>query len=266
MLKSYVMKGIPDTLRGDVWKFLLRVDELKAEKPTIFEDCIKNIVKDISLSRSTSIYLPLNKKAALELCVGSFYHYIGHVCCSLSNVISNNLLVYMNTKDAFYALLRVDSLCTISCHSAPSIINSKVLNVLIDELLPIVANQFNCMSVCSEMFSVKWFLGIFAFNRLSFTYVMRIWDLVFYYGDEILFATAIVILRLMQDKLKVMKFEEAMLALNDITDPHINVDSFVKLIEKERNRICDRLCCLRSLSGTELDNFHNNYHTGYYTF
>lgn len=37
-LKNRIYKGIPDRLRGEVWKLLLGVDELKKQKPTTYSE------------------------------------------------------------------------------------------------------------------------------------------------------------------------------------------------------------------------------------
>jgi len=91
------------------------------------------------------------------------------------------------------------------------------------------------------MYATKWFLNVFL-EALPFPVVVRVWDLYMWGGYEVIFNISLALLKLHEEQLLKMKFEQILTFLTDFLpkepiEPDVLLAGYKKMCAKTRNHV-----------------------------
>eukprot|EP00111_Clytia_hemisphaerica_P005802 TCONS_00016792-protein len=203
-----VLKGIPDSLRGEIWSlFSGAVNEL-ANNPGYYSQLVKESIGKMlttaeEIERDLHRSLPGHPAFQSEVGIAALrrvltaYAYrnpsIGY--CQAMNIVASVLLLYCTEEEAFWLL-------TCVCENMlPDYYNTKVVGALVDQAvfevltedyIPDLHAHLKKVGVLS-MISLSWFLTIFI-SVVPLSCAVHILDCFFYDGAKVLFQLALTIL------------------------------------------------------------------------
>eukprot|EP00047_Mylnosiga_fluctuans_P010166 m.14890 g.14890 ORF g.14890 m.14890 type:complete len:1101 (-) comp2984_c0_seq1:172-3474(-) len=213
--RELVLKGIPDSVRCDVWKLysgaMLDAFEHPGEYARLLHDnagkralALEEIERDLHRS------LPEHKAFQTEIGINALRRVltayawrnpeIGY--CQAMNLVSSVLLIYCGEEDAFWIL------CAVCERLLPEYYNKKVVGALIDQgvfeefiaiHLPVVHAHLRTLGILS-MLSLPWFITIFL-SAMPFQSAAHVLDCFFYDGPRVLFQVGLTVLALAQPDL-----------------------------------------------------------------
>jgi hypothetical protein len=206
--KSMVRRGIPDSLRGDVWQILTGSRDEMFKAPDIYTmslgaqihpEVLSRIKTDIS--RTFPSHPFFNETGQRALCnVLSAYSVVNPKVgyCQGMNFLVGILLLTMNEESAFWTLDVLMKKYDLENFFLPDVpnLNASLLqySALIETLFPEIWTHFRNEGVDVSMFAPPWFHTLFARDsQLSF--VFRLWDIFLNEGISIIFRVALAILR-----------------------------------------------------------------------
>jgi len=105
---------------------------------------------------------------------------------------------------------------------------------LLHLFLPRLHKHLNDENVPPTLYATHWFLTAFVYS-LPFHVVLRIWDIFLFYGSSILFSVGLGLLKMFEEQLLSLKFDEVMsfLKFNRNEDrsliPRIDPDQLIEL-------------------------------------
>ncbi|KAH8584274.1 TBC domain containing [Cryptosporidium sp. chipmunk genotype I] len=251
-LMKLCISGIPSEIRGQVWCYLLGSDRMLRNNLNVYSNGLnanidKNVENQIILdlhrtfpnSKYYSIYSSFNKFDALSRVLYAFASYdkaIGY--CQSMNFIVAILLVNMKEEAAFWSLVQLASsnrnkefmLCgwgdleTYYGEGMDGVIRDIViLESLCRQFIPEVSQKLENIGIDFQWFALEWFLCFFV-TSLPLRSIMEILDLIFCFGNDVLFNISIALLDINRKKiLSSVNMEECMSILKNIakntTDP-----------------------------------------------
>lgn len=222
-----VYKGIPDSLRGEVWGRILNLNKIKNEQEGVYMK-----MRNRARSKSTSIRqidLDVNrtyrnhimfrerygvKQQALFHVLAAYSVYNTEVgYCQGMSEIAALLLMYLNEEDAFWGMSQLFVSEKHSMHGFfipgfPKLMRFQEHhdNVL-KKYLPKVRRHFERHEIYSSFYTIKWFLQCFL-DRTPFHLTLRLWDIYMLEGDRLLVAMSYCILKMHRRRLMKMPMEE----------------------------------------------------------
>jgi len=100
---------------------------------------------------------------------------------------------------------------------------------LLEAINPQLFNHFQKQGVCAPLYTTKWYLTAFL-DIFSYDVTLRIWDLLFLDGYDILFSVAIGILSMFAADLLLMKFDKIMGLLHTLDKETIDINQFIAYV------------------------------------
>eukprot|EP01117_Protostelium_nocturnum_P009233 TRINITY_DN3304_c0_g1_i1.p1 TRINITY_DN3304_c0_g1~~TRINITY_DN3304_c0_g1_i1.p1 ORF type:complete len:1323 (+),score=471.17 TRINITY_DN3304_c0_g1_i1:277-4245(+) len=201
-LKHMVRRGIPPSLRGQLWqlwsgsrfKMNLMTDHF-ADLLVYYEGqqslAIKEIEKDLTRSYPEHPYYQTEEGITSLRRVLTAYSWrnqaIGY--CQSMNIVVASILLFMSEEEAFWL---TSSICEelLSDYYVPSMIGSmadqRVFEVLIQTYLPQIYDHLQKVLIPIQLISFPWFMCIYI-NCLPLEITNRILDCFFYEGREVFF-------------------------------------------------------------------------------
>lgn len=243
-MKQRFRKGIPDRLRGEIWKKICDCDNFHQSNPTLFQDLLgresafeEQINKDINRTFPKHIFFReaggMGQKALYNtLKAYSIYNPMVGYCQGMGFIVAL-LLLYMPAEDAFIILTRLcsDEKFNMSGLYSPGFpllhVNLYILEQLLDIYLPRLAAHLKKQMVSTHMFAADWFSTAYTYS-LPFPFVLRVFDMYLCEGSRFLFQNALGLLKLMQAELLCSDFEDIVLKLKHITKVSFTPDDLLK--------------------------------------
>ncbi|KAL5010531.1 hypothetical protein ScPMuIL_012836 [Solemya velum] len=222
-----IYKGIPDSLRGEVWARLLTISKVKAEQEGVYVKMrtrarskspdIRQI--DLDVNRTYRNHIMFRERYGVKqqalfhvLAAYSMYNTEVGYCQGMSEIAAL-LLMYLNEEDGFWALsqLFVDKRHAMHGFFIPGFL--KLLrfqehhDTVLKKFLPKVRRQLEKNDVYATLYTIKWFLQCFL-DRTPFTLTLRLWDIYMLEGERLLTAMSYTILKLHRRKLMRMHVDD----------------------------------------------------------
>jgi len=221
-IRSRCEKGIPARVRGQAWKLLTKAttDQLNLRKLTDYKELliedtehVTQISKDINRTFPRNILL-MQKGGQDSLfnvlkAMAIFKSELGY--CQGMGFVTALLLMYMEEEDAFWVLVQL-------CRSYemeelwkpgfPGLAKSFfILEKLLEIYAPKLLEHLQQQQLSTSVYATQWFLTIFLYN-LDFAVALRIWDVFLYEGFPFVYAVAVALLKIHEEKLMTAEFED----------------------------------------------------------
>ncbi|XP_064417431.1 TBC1 domain family member 9 [Latimeria chalumnae] len=238
--KELVLKGIPESMRGELWLLFSGAINEMATHPGYYEDIVEKSMGKYNLAteeieRDLHRSLPEHPAFQNEMGIAALrrvltaYAFrnpnIGY--CQAMNIVTSVLLLYAKEEEAFWLLV---ALCE---RMLPDYYNTRVVGALVDQGVfeelarEYVPQLYFCMQdlgVISTI-SLSWFLTLFL-SVMPFESAVVMVDCFFYEGIKVIFQLALAVLDANIDKLLNCKDDgEAMTVLGRYLDSLTNKDS-----------------------------------------
>ncbi|KAF3331683.1 TBC1 domain family member 8B-like isoform X1 [Carex littledalei] len=225
-LESLVRGGVPMALRGELWQAFVGVkarkrkgyytklagqgpnsavdDESKIssleESNIMSEKWRGQIEKDLPRTFPGHPALDKDGRGALRRLLTAYARHnpsVGY--CQAMNFFGGLLLLLMSEENAFWTLVGMIDEYFDGYYSEEMIesqVDQLVLDELVSERFPKLANHLNYLGVEIAWVTGPWFLSIFV-NMLPWESVLRVWDVILFEGNRtMLFRTALSVMEL----------------------------------------------------------------------
>eukprot|EP01104_Vermistella_antarctica_P009152 TRINITY_DN2332_c1_g2_i1.p1 TRINITY_DN2332_c1_g2~~TRINITY_DN2332_c1_g2_i1.p1 ORF type:complete len:552 (+),score=153.89 TRINITY_DN2332_c1_g2_i1:307-1962(+) len=241
--KTQFRKGIPDRIRGAMWKKTAGVDEFKQDHIGMFNNLLgklsehdEQIQRDITRTFPKHVFFRdkdgMGQKSLFQTlkAYAVYEPQVGY--CQGMGFIGALFLLYMAPEDAFILLVRLCSDYEMRGLFEPGFpLMHKFFYIhdgLIDQCLPRVAQHFKNEMIPTSMYATQWYNSLFTCS-LPFSTVVRLWDIFFAEGLHMAFRIALAILKLNQADLIKLPFEEIGKRLKDMQDLNVNTEELIKV-------------------------------------
>ncbi|KAF6718729.1 TBC1 domain family member 9 [Oryzias melastigma] len=238
--KELVLKGIPESMRGELWLLFSGAINEMTTHPGYYEDLVEKSMGKYNLAteeieRDLHRSLPEHPAFQNEMGIAALrrvltaYAFrnpnIGY--CQAMNIVTSVLLLYAKEEEAFWLLV---ALCE---RMLPDYYNTRVVGALVDQGVfeelarEYVPQLYDCMQdlgVISTI-SLSWFLTLFL-SVMPFESAVVVVDCFFYDGIKVIFQLALSVLHANIHQLLGCKDDgEAMTVLGRYLDSVTNKDS-----------------------------------------
>ncbi|XP_044046140.1 TBC1 domain family member 9 [Siniperca chuatsi] len=238
--KELVLKGIPESMRGELWLLFSGTINEMATHPGYYEDLVEKSMGKYNLAteeieRDLHRSLPEHPAFQNEMGIAALrrvltaYAFrnpnIGY--CQAMNIVTSVLLLYAKEEEAFWLLV---ALCE---RMLPDYYNTRVVGALVDQGVfeelarEYVPQLYDCMQdlgVISTI-SLSWFLTLFL-SVMPFESAVVVVDCFFFDGIKVIFQLALSVLHANIHQLLGCKDDgEAMTVLGRYLDSVTNKDS-----------------------------------------
>uniref|UniRef100_A0A0N5B2G1 Rab-GAP TBC domain-containing protein n=1 Tax=Strongyloides papillosus TaxID=174720 RepID=A0A0N5B2G1_STREA len=214
IIKRRCRKGIPDSLRGRVWKHLcgayfhmhigknknvFDIVSQQSADPKYVDEIVKDLDRQFPEHELFSRQTPYGSRGKEDLFILLKSYTVLHPddgYCQAQAPIAAVLLMYMPLKDAFYCFVQI-------CHKyLPGYftrdmeqikIDGEVLKYIMKAKCPKIHFHMKKHLVEPSMYLIQWFMCVFC-RTLPWPSVLRIWDMFFCEGIKVLFKVALVII------------------------------------------------------------------------
>nr|DBA28973.1 TPA: hypothetical protein GDO54_009249 [Pyxicephalus adspersus] len=252
--RDLVLKGIPESMRGELWLLFSGAINEMATHPGYYEELVEKSMGQYNLAteeieRDLHRSLPEHPAFQNEIGISALrrvltaYAFrnpnIGY--CQAMNIVTSVLLLYAKEEEAFWLLV---ALCE---RMLPDYYNTRVVGALVDQGVfeelarDYVPQLYDCMQdlgVISTI-SLSWFLTLFL-SVMPFESAVVVVDCFFYEGIKVIFQLALAVLEANVDKLLNCKDDgEAMTVLGRYLDSVSNKDSTLPPIPHLHSLIMD---------------------------
>lgn len=227
-LEKRIQKGIPDSVRGEVWRRLLGIPKVLKEQERKYEEMLnyglehsKDIRQiDLDVNRTYRNHIMFRERYSTKQCMlfrilvaYSIYNSEIGYCQGMSQIAAL-LLMYMNEEDSFWSLSTLMSSDRHAMHGffIPGFPKLKRFSAhhdtVVKKLLPKIYKHFKEFGIDSTLYTLKWFFQCFL-DKVPFTLTLRLWDNYIYYGEIILIGMSYTLLRLHKKTILKKNLEES---------------------------------------------------------
>jgi hypothetical protein len=237
-LRSRILKGIPDCVRGEAWKAITKCLELRGAHPGKYKECMNGTTEmDDQITRDINRTFPHHVlfqdkggfgQVALYNVLKAYAVYnpaVGY--CQGMGFITGLLLMYMEEEDAFWVLVQLCDKYELEGVFLPGLPAlprcTYVLDHLLEHYLPDVYKHLTEEHVLSSMYSTQWFITVFSYT-LPFSTLLRVWDVFLYDGFNAIYIVAISLFKIFADQIRKKPFESLLRFLK--FDPDDEMEPF----------------------------------------
>jgi len=247
-VRKRVARGIPDCVRGQVWKLLSKLSqpiessdykELRSKKSPWAHQI------DLDVCRAFRNHLMYRTRygkgqCALFSILKSYSNYdieLGY--CQGMGDVAALLLKYFPEREAFSILdilMKETKWGIRGCfiNGFPKLQRTFfVHDRLLESISPQISNHLRAEGAETPLYATKWYLTAFV-DIFAFEVTLRVWDLFFLDGFDILYSVAIAILMIFEVEILNMKFDKLMVFMHTLNQRTIDVNEFIMYITKHR--------------------------------
>ncbi|XP_040179753.1 TBC1 domain family member 8B [Rana temporaria] len=253
--RNLVVRGIPETLRGELWLLFSGAVNDMADNPGYYPEIVEKSLGTCTLAtdeieRDLRRSLPEHPAFQSDTGISALrrvltaYAYrnpkIGY--CQAMNILTSVLLLYAKEEEAFWLLVAV---CE---RMLPDYFNRRIIGALVDQAvfeelirdyLPQLTDHMMDMTFFSSV-SLSWFLTLFI-SVLPIESAVNVVDCFFYDGIKAILQLGLTVLHFNIDKLLVCKDDaEAVTILNRFFDNVVNKDSPLPSSVQQASSACER--------------------------
>lgn len=244
-------KGIPDRIRGEAWKLLSgATTQMQAHKDKYAELSSKKsewvTQIDLDVNRSSRNHLQFRERygkgqVALFTALKAYSVYDEEVgyCQGMSDITSL-LLKYVTEQEAFWMLERLMydpkwNMRDLVLPGFPRLQAAfQIHEILLKEYCPTLAAHLLKENVVPAFYATKWYLMAFL-DIFPFDVTVRLWDVLFAEGYEMVFTFGVNVLMMYEDKLLGMTFDRIMGFFRSLeTNTDLDTEKFMKSILKHK--------------------------------
>ena len=221
-LKKKIRKGIPDSLRGDIWMKISGTDKLRQGREKLYNDLISRIQKNevLKIPDEETIIKDLNRTFPKNLlfmnrlgegqrklfrvlsCFSSYNKKVGYV--QGMSFIAAIFLSYQTEENAFWLLQNYIKNFVLQDLYYPEFPGLKknlfVFLKFMKKLLPDIFNHLQRIDVYPTIYASSWYLTCFI-NILSYDKILRIMDCFLFEGSKIIHRISLGILAINHDNI-----------------------------------------------------------------
>ena len=221
-LKSKIRKGIPDSLRGEIWMKISGADKMKQGRENLYNELISKINQNevLKIPEEETIIKDMNRTYPKSLmfmnklgdgqrklfrvlsCFSSYNKKIGYV--QGMSFIAALFLSYETEENAFWLLQNyIKNYVTqdLYFHDFPGLKkNLFVLLKYMKKFLPDIFNHLQRKDVYPTIYASSWYLTCFI-NVLSYDKILRIMDCFLFEGSKIIHRISLGILAINHDNI-----------------------------------------------------------------
>jgi hypothetical protein len=223
--KDRFRKGLPDTLRGPLWRLVTNSDALRDENVGLYARLSRQesptwgaqIARDLHRTFPKHVYFTDGAglgQVGLQKILNAFALYDEKTGYTQGmGFVAGLLLIYMGEEDAFFALVRLMTdyeLAGLYSNDFPRL--HEMLHVhtqLLKTHLPAVAAHFEALELESKTYGFQWFSTLYLY-ALPFHLVIRIWDYFLVDRFVAVYSIALALLKLHQQRLLQLDWEGVM--------------------------------------------------------
>eukprot|EP00013_Stygamoeba_regulata_P011622 CAMPEP_0177681136 /NCGR_PEP_ID=MMETSP0447-20121125/30549_1 /TAXON_ID=0 /ORGANISM="Stygamoeba regulata, Strain BSH-02190019" /LENGTH=535 /DNA_ID=CAMNT_0019190521 /DNA_START=163 /DNA_END=1770 /DNA_ORIENTATION=- len=248
-LRTKIRKGVPDRVRGMVWKKMAlwkkmaKLEELRADNPGLFASLVAQpspfeaqINRDISRTFPTHVMFRESGGMGQTLLFNVLKAYsvydkeVGY-CQGMAFIVALFLL-YMPEEDAFLMLIRVCQHYELNGFFLPGFpLLHKYFHLHEQSMclvVPGLTSHLQSEMVGASMYAFQWYSTVFTAEVLPFEYVLRIWDMFLLDGNKFLLRVSLALLKLHQDELTGLSFENLVPRLKSFQSINCTPDDLIK--------------------------------------
>lgn len=225
-LERRIFKGVPNSLRPQVWCKLLELNRVKSENKRKYDEMLRLARLwstdarqiDSDVNRQFRDHVNYRERYSLKqqslfnvLCAYAMYNSEVGYCQGMSG-LAGVLLMYMDEEEAFWAMCVLFKNPKYAMHGLYIEGFPKLTRFLehhdkvITKFMPKLKHHFDRFGLDAILYSLKWFFVCFV-ERVPFSLCLRVWDLYLVYGERVITAMAFTVLRM---------HKKAILRLNDM--------------------------------------------------
>ncbi|XP_066572781.1 TBC1 domain family member 9B isoform X2 [Amia ocellicauda] len=235
--RELVLKGIPESLRGELWMLFSGAQNEMATHPGYYAELVEQSMGRCTLAteeieRDLHRSMPEHHAFQNEIGIAALRRVLtAYACrnpnigyCQAMNIVTSVLLLYCNEEQAFWLLV---ALCE---RMLPDYYNTRVVGALVDqgvfeeltrECLPLLYERMQELGVISTI-SLSWFLTLFL-SVMPFESAVLVVDCFFYEGIKLIFQVSLAVLHANMEQLLACSDEgEAMTVLGRYLDNVVN--------------------------------------------
>ncbi|EQC29702.1 hypothetical protein SDRG_12702 [Saprolegnia diclina VS20] len=247
LLQPLVVGGIPSAYRPAMWLLLANVAAYKARFPHDYyqsllhrEDhrgsTVDDIEKDVGRTYPEHTFFQAERgKVELTnvlLAYAMHRREIGY--CQSMNFIVGILVLFLPEEDAFWLLAVLLEKFLPWENYSRSMVGAQVDQIVFKRLVTLQAPALSAMlethGIDIELVSLQWFLCVFLCT-LPLETALRVWDLLFFYGQEVVFDAALCILQLgEQDIMGVASHAELFQRVRELGTELHDADAFAEFV------------------------------------
>ncbi|XP_025789565.1 TBC1 domain family member 8B [Puma concolor] len=265
--RDLVVRGIPETLRGELWMLFSGAVNEMAANPGYYAEVVEQSLGTCNLAteeieRDLRRSLPEHPAFQSDTGISALrrvltaYAYrnpkIGY--CQAMNILTSVLLLYAKEEEAFWLLVAV---CE---RMLPDYFNRRIIGALVDQAVfeelirdhfPQLTERLTDMTFFSSV-SLSWFLTLFI-SVLPIESAVNVVDCFFYDGIKAILQLGLAILDYNLDKLITCKDDaEAVTTLNRFFDSVTNKDSPLPSSVQQGSNVSDEKSSLIKVDITDL--------------
>lgn len=231
-IRKHCERGLPDSVRGRVWRNLLRIDDLKSKnskqgKPSFADLSVDKgtefgaiILRDINRTFPNHFLFSQDKGQGQKslyrilLAYSNYNPTVGY-CQGMGFLVALFLMYFQEEEDAFWGLVRLldpdgMDMATLYSQDMPKVAEcSYVVGRLLKNYVPKLDAHLNDLGVDPGLYAPQLFITVFLYN-MPFNLCLRIWDRFLIDGFSTLFTIAVAILKSFEDELVRLDFEAVM--------------------------------------------------------
>jgi len=249
-VRSRVWKGIPDCVRGEIWRLLsgakAQQEEFKEKYKELQAVKSKWVTQiDLDVDRSSRNHIHFHERygkgqAALFTTLKAYSVYDEQVgyCQGMSDMTSM-MLKYTTEEDTFWILERLMQspkygMRNLVLPGFPLLQTSfQMHEVLLAQFAPALAEHFKQQNIMAAFYVTKWYMTAFL-DIFTFDVTLRLWDILFIEGYDIVYSIALGCLRMFEGNLITKTFDQIMAIFRSFETMYIDPDQFVSFIYKHR--------------------------------
>ncbi|KAL0361997.1 UNVERIFIED_CONTAM: TBC1 domain family member 2A [Sesamum calycinum] len=218
-LKRLIRKGIPPNLRPKVWFTLSGAAKKKSTVPDSYYNDLTSAVEDKVTSATKQIDhdlprtfpghpwldTPEGHAALRRVLVGYSFRDSDVGYCQGLNYVAALLLLVMKTEEEAFWMLAVllENVLVNDCYTnnlSGCHVEQRVFKDFLTKKCPRIAAHLESLEFDVSLVCTEWFLCLFSKSLPSET-TLRVWDVLFYEGAQVLFNVALAIFKMNESQL-----------------------------------------------------------------